>query len=65
MTAPELSQTNRRNRLAILDGLEEFRAHLGGDLTLTLPSPLGSRAEIHSVDETLMADCILELSRLK
>ena len=61
---PELSRTNRRGRLLILDGLEEFRAHLGGELTLTLPAPLGSRSEIHSVDETLMADCILELSRL-
>ena len=63
--APELAQKNRRGKLEILAGLEEFRAHLGGDLTLTLPSPLGSRIEIHSVDETLMADCILELSRLK
>jgi len=60
--SPILSRTNRRGRLDILAGLEEFRAHLGGELTLTLPSPLGSRLEIHRVDETLMADCIAALA---
>ena len=65
VTAPECVLKNRRGHLVLLDGLEEFRAHLGGELTLTLPAPLGSRAEIHALDETLLADCILELSRLK
>ena len=63
--APELAQTDRRGRLAILAGLEEFRAHLGGELTLTLPAPLGSRVEIHSVDEVLVADCIAALADWK
>jgi 3-dehydroquinate synthase len=63
--APEMSKTDRRGRLCILDGLEEFRAHLGGELTLTLPSPLGSRTEIHSVDESLMGDCIAALEKWK
>ncbi|MGD9781987.1 MAG: 3-dehydroquinate synthase [Kiritimatiellia bacterium] len=63
--APELSQTDRRGRLAVLAGLEEFRAHLGGELTLTFPSPLGARVELHAVDETLMADCIAALADWK
>ena len=63
--APELSQTDRHGRLAILAGLEEFRAHLGGELTLTLPAPLGSRVEIHAVDNALMADCIATLADWK
>ena len=63
--APELSKTDRRKRLAIFAGLEEFRAHLGGELTLTLPAPLGSRVEIHAVDETVMAACIAMLEKLK
>ena len=63
--APELAKTDRRGRLAILAGLEEFRAHLGGELTLTLPAPLGSRVEIHSVDEVLVADCIAALADWK
>lgn len=59
--APELSRTDRRGRLAILAGLEEFRTHLGGELTLTLPAPLGARIEIHAVDDALMASCIARL----
>lgn len=61
--APELAKTDRRGRLAVLAGLEDFRAHLGGELTLTLPSPLGSRVEIHAVNNVLMADCIAALAR--
>lgn len=57
--APELAQTDRRGRLLILRGLEEFRAHLGGQLTITFPAPLGSRREIHAVDTALMASCLL------
>lgn len=63
--APELSKTDRRGQRAVFAGLEEFRAHLGGELTLTLPAPLGSRTEIHTVDEAAMAACIRELARLK
>lgn len=63
--APELSRTDRRGRLAVLAGLEEFRAHLGGELTLTFPAPLGSRVEVHSVDEAAMAACIAALADRK
>lgn len=62
---PELSRADRRGRLAVLAGLEEFRAHLGGELTLTFPSPLGSRVEVHAVDPALMAECIAALAARK
>ena len=60
---PALSHKDRRGRLAVLAGLEEFRAHLGGELTVTFPSPLGSRKEVHAVDTAYMADCIAALAR--
>lgn len=63
--APELAGTDRRGRRAVFAGLEEFRAHLGGELTLTLPAPLGSRVEIHAVDEAGMAECIAALAAWK
>ena len=63
--APELSKTDRRGRLRVFAGLEEFRAHLGGELALTLPAPLGSRVEIHAVDETVIAACIATLAHWK
>ena len=63
--APELSQTDRRGRLAVLAGLEEFRAHLGGELTVTFPAPFGSRREVHAVDPARMAECISALAARK
>ncbi len=58
----ELARTTRQGRLAVLDGIEDFRAHLGGELTVTFPAPLGSRVELHAIDQTLMADCIAALA---
>jgi 3-dehydroquinate synthase len=46
----------------LLDGLEEFREHLGGELTITLLVAIGRGIEVHEIDITLMRDCILELS---
>ena len=63
--APELSRTDRRDRLAVLAGLEDFRAHLGGELAVTLPAPFGSRREIHAVDPARMAECISALAARK
>ncbi len=63
--APELSRTDRRGQLAVLAGLEDFRAHLGGELAVTLPAPFGSRREIHAVDPARMAECISALAARK
>jgi 3-dehydroquinate synthase len=59
---PALLQTNSRGRLLLLDGIEEFRAHLGGQLTLTIPAPLGSRIELHEIDIPLLTHCLHTLS---
>jgi 3-dehydroquinate synthase len=34
--------------------LEEFREHLGGDLTITLLTQLGSGTEVNKMDERLV-----------
>lgn len=51
-------------RPALFQGLEEFREHLGGELALTLPRGVGRRAEIHTVDQRVMAACASELKQL-
>ncbi|SFA60139.1 3-dehydroquinate synthase [Pedobacter suwonensis] len=38
----------------ILDGLEEFREHLGGQLTITLLTGLGSGEEVHEIDADIL-----------
>jgi len=60
--SPVLARTASNGQMEVLAGLEDFRAHLGGELNLTLPAPLGSRIEIHSVDHALMTDCITALA---
>jgi len=43
---------------ALFAGLEEFRQHLGGRLTLTMLRAVGSPLEVHEVDHTLMQQAI-------
>jgi len=43
-------------RLAVLAGLEQFREHLGGDLTLAMPAGLGRRADVHVFDHHAFAE---------
>ncbi len=46
----------------VLEGLEEFREHLGGLLTITLLKRIGSRFEVHEMD----TDVVLKsMNRLK
>lgn len=38
-------------RRLVLDGIREFREHLGGELNITLPDGLGRKVEIHQLDD--------------
>ncbi len=42
--------------LVVLRGLEKFREHLGGELTITLPAPVGKRIEVHSLDHQTLTE---------
>lgn len=46
---------------SIFHGLEEFREHLGGKLTIMLLEGIGSGIEVHEVDYDLYADAVSEL----
>jgi 3-dehydroquinate synthase len=45
-------------RLAVLDGLDEFREHLGGELTVTLLRGVGRALEVHEMDVALVERAI-------
>lgn len=73
VTAPEILWTATRRHprsatpsdLRILQGLEEFRSHLGGSLTLTLPSPrMGHSTEIHAIDPAILRPILQTLAHL-
>ena len=46
---PALRQRGEDGGLALLAGLEEFREHLGGELTITLLAALGTGIEVHAM----------------
>ena len=47
----------------IISGLEEFREHLGGKLTIMLLNSLGKGFEVHEIDENLVLDSISYISK--
>lgn len=42
----------------VIAGLEEFREHLGGELTVLLLSDIGKGEDVHQLDESLLDLCI-------
>ena len=62
--APWLAIAGSKSRLAILDGLAEFREHLGGRLTITLPKGIGQNVEVHTMDERILIRGVRWLQRL-
>ena len=47
----------------VLRGLEEFREHLGGELTITLVTAPGCAVEVHEMDHATVQQAIGELRR--
>jgi len=60
---PLLSERDADGRLRILAGLDQFREHLGGALSVTLPDGIGRRVEVDSMDEARIGECIGELEK--
>jgi len=47
---PAMESRGDDDRLRILDGIEEFREHLGGELTLTMLRGIGCSEDVHSLN---------------
>lgn len=48
--SPELERVKDDGALAILDGVQEFREHLGGELTVMMLEAIGRGQEVHDLD---------------
>ncbi|WP_226623514.1 3-dehydroquinate synthase [Alloyangia pacifica] len=59
---PDLGRRDDGGRLEVLVGLEEFREHLGGELTVTLLSDLGDGVEVHEMRPELVAEALVWLA---
>ena len=57
----ELLNIDDTSRMTILSGLEEFREHLGGELTVTLLNGIGRGVEVHEMDQPKIVEAIHEL----
>ncbi len=55
---PSASTRNGDGRRIVMDGLDEFREHLGGDLTLTLIDAIGSSVDTSGIDTVRMERAI-------
>jgi 3-dehydroquinate synthase len=59
--AAELLENTATGEPVILQGLEEFREHLGGQLTITLVPSIGSKVEVHEMNRAFILDALHEL----
>jgi len=59
--AEQLLQHDARGGLTILAGLEEFREHLGGELTITLVPEIGRKIEVHEMNAQFIVEAVEEL----
>lgn len=57
----ELVLRGTDGRLVLLEGLRQFQEHLGGQLCVTLPNAIGSKIEVHEMDEALIEKAITVL----
>jgi 3-dehydroquinate synthase len=63
--ASELLHVDSNEESILLRGLEEFREHLGGELTITLLRGIGQGFEVHQIDPSAMLGAIRELELLR
>jgi 3-dehydroquinate synthase len=59
--AAELLENTASGESVILQGLEEFREHLGGQLTITLVPCIGSKVEVHEMNRAFILEALHEL----
>jgi len=59
---PELSVKDSDGRSPLLLGLEEFRQHLGGQLSIPMLNRIGQSVDLHEIDGAKMQAALLRLS---
>ncbi len=56
-----LELTRPDGKLEILQGLDDFQEHLGGQLNVTMPNGIGRKIEIHEMDRAIVEQAIVYL----
>lgn len=58
-----LSARDDTGRLQVLAGLEQFREHLGGRLSITLPTAIGAAVEVHAMQSETIEESTAYLAK--
>ncbi len=61
LSHPIMKQRDKSGSLTLLDGIDEFREHLGGESSITVLDSIGSSTEIHDVCKNTMERTITSL----
>jgi 3-dehydroquinate synthase len=48
----------------VIEGIEEFREHLGGELSIPLLTQIGSMKNVHKIDKFKMAQAFREVKEI-
>lgn len=59
--SPLLDKADAAGNRLVYEGLDQFREHLGGQLTLAMPAGIGRLTEINAVDRRVMDGAIADL----
>jgi 3-dehydroquinate synthase len=62
---PAMAERRPDGVRVLFEGIEKFREHLGGELTITMPRGIGDRFEIHDLDRAVLDACADELREPK
>ena len=60
---PLLEEKGPDGRLRILKGLDDFQEHLGGEMNVTLPGPIGRKTEVHQMDPAALGEAMVYLKK--
>lgn len=60
---PALESKREHGGLAVIEGLREFKEHLGGELTVTLLEGIGRGIEVHRIEEAWVLEAIAWLKQ--
>jgi 3-dehydroquinate synthase len=60
---PAMEARDASGRQLLLEGLAEFREHLGGELSVTLLTEIGHGVDVHSMDHAEILRAIAWLRR--
>ncbi len=61
--SPLMKMIDMHGNWTLLEGLQEFREHIGGELTVTMLAGIGKGIEVHEMDSELIKECVRELEK--